>query len=44
MVIVNFVVGVEEFVNYLEFGVLEGDSILIGSLRSQGLGSSLRLL
>lgn len=44
MVIVNFVVGVEEFEKFLEFGVLEGDSFLIASLRSQGLDSTVRLL
>lgn len=40
----NFVAGVEEFEEFLEFGVLEGDSFLIGSLRSQCLGSTLSLL
>lgn len=36
MGIVNFVVGIDEFEKFLEFGVLEGEPFLIGSLRSQG--------
>lgn len=44
MVIVNSVAGVEEFEKFLEFGVLEGESFLIGSLRSQGLDSTFKSL